>query len=634
MLTDVNFKTSQPYAAVSLRSRHTQPAQPWRGVLFHSALGVSDPARFEARLRDKDDTLRSFYDSATVMMGTVEIKGDDILHVSDNQATATFFATTPQAMQGKTARELGVSELLIRMWLKAYRASVDSGKPVRFDYEHEGKGWLKVTVNYVGRHSGGERFSYVVDDITDRKWAERALQDANERLEQRVKERTAELETLNRQLRHDAFHDALTGLPNRTFFTGHLGNALERARRQPETPFTVLFLDLDRFKVINDSLGHEVGDKLLVDVGRRLAACLREVDTVARLGGDEFTVLLQAYDLERAREVVARLQASLAQPFKHEGRELYISASIGVVCSDPTYERPEEVLRDADIAMYRAKEHHAGYYQVFDQAMREGAVRRLTLETELRGALERQELVVYYQPIVSLTDRSLRGFEALLRWQHPSRGLLPPVEFLAVAEETALIIQLDRYVLERSCRQLGRWLAARADLFLNVNLSSRQFMRPDLVPYVRHTLKQLGLDSARLNLEITENLLMNRLEPVDTTITQLKALGVGLHIDDFGKGYSSLAYLQRFPADVLKIDRSFTRQLTRSVQGGELVRTILMMARALGMKVVAEGIEGEEELGQLRALGCAFGQGYLFAEPLSTEQATAFIGVSGPSAAG
>ena len=367
---------------------------------------------------------------------------------------------------------------------------------------------------------------------------------------------------------------------------------------------------------------------LLVTVARRLAGCLREVDTIARLGGDEFTILLEDCDLERADEVIARLQAIFLQPFSYEDHRLFVTASIGVVHSKVGYERPEEVLRDADIAMYKAKVHHAGQHQVFDQAVHEGAVRRLALETELREALERRELEVHYQPILSLGDGSLHGFEALLRWQHPERGLLLPAEFLATAEETALIVRLDRYVLTRACQQLSHWRAGGAPerLSLSVNVSSRQFMRPDLVAYIGRTLEQLALDPQRLNLEITENLLMNHSEPVDTTVTQLKALGVGLHLDDFGKGYSSLAYLQRFPADRLKIDRSFTQQLTRSAQGGELVRTILMMARTLGMKVVAEGIESEAELAQLKALGCAFGQGYLFSEPLNAEQASAFIG--------
>ena len=587
-------------------------------------------AHVKVQLREKDDTLRSFYNSATVMMGTVEVTEDDILHVSDNNATATFFATTPQAMQGKTSRALGVPELYIQMWLEAYRACRDSGEPVRFVYQHEGKGWLKVTVNCIGKGSRNERFSYVVDDISELKRAEGALQEANEKLEGRIAARTAELEKLNRQLRHDAFHDALTGLPNRMLFMDHLAGAIERAKRQPNTSFTVLFLDFDHFKVINDSLGHEVGDKLLVHIGRRLADCLREVDTIARLGGDEFTILLEDCDLERANEVVERLRATFALPFRHEDHELFVSASIGVVLSEGNYERPEEVLRDADIAMYRAKEYRAGHHQVFDAAMREGAVRRLELETELRSALERRELEVYYQPILALQDGSLRGFEALLRWRHPRRGLLAPADFIATAEETALVVPLDRYVVAQACRQLKTWRDEGAPdaLFLNVNLSSQQFMRADLVTYLEETLRQTALSPKNLNVEITENLLMNVLEPVNRSINGLKRLGVSLHLDDFGKGYSSLAYLQRFPADALKIDRSFTQQLTRSAQGEALVKTMLMMARTLGMRAVAEGVETKEEVARLRALGCAYAQGYFFSKPLSAEQAGAFMASS------
>ena len=586
---------------------------------------MSDREHALAQLRDKDDTLRSFFDSATVMIGIVEIREDDILHLSDSKATAIFFGTTQEAMQGRTARELGVPERYLAMWLGAYRASLNSKESVRFDYHHEGKGWLKVTVNYVGRNSGGARFSYVADDISDRKRAERALQEANERLEQRVRERTAELERLNERLHYDAFHDALTGLPNRTLFLDRLKGAVERARRHPETNFTVLFLDVDRFKVINDSLGHEVGDELLVAIAKRLATCIREVDTLARLGGDEFTVLLEDCDLERAGEVLERLRAAFLRPFEYGDHKLYVTISIGVVPSGSAYGRPEEVLRDADIAMYRAKAHHAGRYQVFDEAMREEAVRRLVLETDLRGALERRELTAAYQPIVSLTDGALRGFEALIRWRHPERGLLLPAEFMAAAEETSLVVQLDRYVLEEACYRLRGWQERMDALFLNVNLSSLQFTRADLATYVEEALRRTGLRPESLNLEITANLLMNASEPVDTLITQLKRLGVGLHIDDFGKGYSSLAYLQRFPANALKIDRSFTRQLTRSNQGHGLVRTMLMMAQTLDMKVVAEGIETEEELAQLKALGCEYGQGYLFAEPLSAEQAGALV---------
>ena len=605
----------------------------------------------EKKLGSETDTLRGFYDAATLLMGTVKLANDDIIHVSDNRATAAFFATTAEAMRGKSTRALGVPEHYRKLWLEAYRTSLRSGEPVRFDYYHEPKGWLKVTVDYIGTEDGEPRFSYVADDITDRKRDEQAVLEARDSLELRVRARTQELEDAradllraNRQLQHDAFHDALTGLPNRALFADRLGRSIERVKRRPEVGYAVLFFDLDHFKVVNDSLGHEVGDQLLVAVGRAWSACIRETDTLARLGGDEFTLLLEDCTLARAAEVIERLQGALAAPFELRGRELFVSASIGVVLSHPAYTRPEEVIRDADTAMYRAKAEGPGHYVVFDETMRDQADRRFDLGSELARGLERREFRVYYQPIVSLAEGRLVGFEALVRWQHPERGLLHPGDFIAVAEETGLIVELDRYVLRAACEQLSSWqtqfsqtepvsAAPQEFLSLNVNFSSRQFGRRDLFRFVEQTLLETGLRAGSLNLEITESLLMDRLESVDLMTAQLRALGVGLYLDDFGTGYSSLAYLQRFPADVLKIDRSFVQPLLSSAQSAELVRTVLVMAQALGMGVVAEGIETREVAAQLGALGCEYGQGYLFAEPLSAEEAEAFIADAGQTAA-
>ena len=585
------------------------------------------------------DTLRGFYDGATLLMGTVKLVENDIIHVSDNRATAAFFDTTPVVMQGESSRVLGVPEHYLKLWLEAYRTSLRSGEPVRFDYHHEGKGWLKVTVDYIGTEGEKPRFSYVADDITERKRSEQAVVEARDLLEERVLARTSELERAkadllraNERLRHDALHDALTGPPNRALFADRLGRSIGRAKRRPADGFVVLFLDLDHFKVVNDSLGHEVGDQLLVAVGHALAGCIREGDTFARLGGDEFTLLLENSDLAQATEVIGRLRAAVLTPFKLRGRELFVSASIGVVLSSPAYTYPEEVIRDADTAMYSAKAEGPGHYVVFDKTMRERADRRFDLGSELVRGLERREFRVFYQPIVRLAEGRLVGFEALLRWQHPERGLVLPGDFIAVAEETGLIIDLDRHVLRAGCEQLRAWQtrfpqirSGSEPLSLSVNLSSKQFMREDLFGFVEQTLVQTELHANNLNLEITENLLMSPLERVSVATAQLKALGVGLYLDDFGTGYSSLAYLQRFPADVLKIDRSFVQPMLESAQSGELVRTVLVMARALGMRVIAEGIETSEVAAQLSALGCEYGQGYLFAEPLSAEQAEAFI---------
>ena len=579
------------------------------------------------------------------MMGTVELSGDDIVHVSDNQASAAFFGMTTAAMQGRTARAMGVPETFLTMWLGAYRKSVTSDGPVRFDYEHGDKGWLKVTVNYVGLIGGRGRFLYVADDITDRKRAEQALQEVRAQLERRVKERTAELEALNVRLEHDALHDALTGLPNRLLFNDRLQHALARYQNNPDHGFAVLFIDLDHFKVINDSLGHPVGDALLVAVGERLLTCMREGDTVARFGGDEFTVLLEHCDAACAAEVVWRLRAALARPFTIQEHTFTLSGSVGLVFSEQTHERPQDLLRDADLAMYHAKPHHAGRTQVFSPAMRVEAVQRLELETDLRVALEQNVLEVYFQPIVRLSDETLTGFEALVRWPHP-RGLLSPDAFVPLAEETGLIIELDRYVLRRACEQLSRWHAASefsgSQLSVNVNLSSQQFMRSDLRNVVERTLAQTELGAQHLNLEITERLAMRPVALVDKAVAQLEALGVGLCLDDFGTGYASLSYLQRFPADSLKLDRSFVAGIGEgdkdkgdkdsskgSNKDGDkarsLVRGVSLLAREFGMRVVAEGIETDAQLLELRTLGCEYGQGYLFGQPANAEATHALL---------
>lgn len=559
------------------------------------------------------------------MMGTVELSENDIVHVSDNQAAASFFGTTPAVMQGQTARTMGVTEPYVAMWLQAYRASVTSKEPVRFDYEHGDKGWLKVTVNHIGAIGGRQRFLYVADDITDYKRVERALQDAREQLELRVQERTAELEAVNHELQYSAFHDALTGLPNRLLFNDRLQHALARYHANPDLGFAVLFIDLDNFKVINDSLGHPAGDALLVTVAKRLTACVREGDTVARFGGDEFTVLLEHCDAACAAEVVRRLRQALAQPFKLQGNTVTLSGSVGLVFSDSGYDQPQDLLRDADLAMYHAKPHRSGQHQVFDPAMRQGAVQRFELEADLRAALREQALEVYFQPIVRLGTRALTGFEALVRWRRP-QGFLTPDAFVPLAEETGLIIELDRYVLGAACRQLGVWRAefSGADLSVNVNLSSQQFMRSDLVREVERTLQRSGLEASQLNLELTERLVVHPTALADAVVAQLTALGVGLCLDDFGTGYASLSYLQRFPATSLKIDRSFVGEMDTQ-KGISLIRGVATIAREFGMRVVAEGVESEAQLGALQALGCEYGQGYFFGKPLSAEGAHDFI---------
>jgi diguanylate cyclase (GGDEF)-like protein/PAS domain S-box-containing protein len=428
---------------------------------------------------------------------------------------------------------------------------------------------------------------------------------------------------MEERLLHDAFHDALTGLPNRALFMDHLRLAVERARRpKKKYLFAVLFLDLDRFKIINDSLGHTMGDQLLVATAARIQKCLRHLDTVARFGGDEFAVLLDGVeDVNDTIRVAQRLQREITTPINVGGHEVFTSVSIGIALSDTGYERPEEVLRDADTAMYRAKAAGKSRYEIFDTGMHSRAVALLRLETDLRRAVEREEFVVHYQPIVSLFDDSIQGFEALVRWQHPERGLVTPSEFIPVAEETGLIIPLGGWVLRESCRQMHQLQAASASprpLSLSVNLSGKQFMQPDLVGQVTQILLETGFDPRRLQLEITESSVIENTETVTQMLLQLRALGIRLSMDDFGTGYSSLSYLHRFPIHTLKIDRSF-------VSGGdgenEIVRTIIMLARNMGMDIVAEGVETKEQLAYLKELKCEYGQGFLFSRPLDLDTA-------------
>ena len=421
------------------------------------------------------------------------------------------------------------------------------------------------------------------------------------------------------KLLHDAFHDALTGLPNRALLMDRLALALQRMRRRPQGLFAVLFIDLDRFKVVNDSLGHVAGDQLLMLVAQRLAECTRPGDTTARFGGDEFVILLE--DLgspAEAEEVALVVQRALALPMDLDGQEVFATASVGVALSRPEYTLPEELLRDADTAMYQAKEQRAQHV-LFHPGMHEQMVDRFQLQHSLRPALERGELFLVYQPVVSLADHRLVGCEALLRWQHPTRGVVPPAEFVPIAEETGLIIPIGDWVLEQACRQAKVWQRRFPDLAnfsMSVNLSARQFQKPDLVARMHQILEESALDPACLHLEITESVIMDSAAQAAAMIQKLKRLGVHLHLDDFGTGYSSLAYLHHFHVDALKIDRSFVSRMGQG-DGARIVRAIVHLAHDLGIPVVAEGTETSAQVEALAALDCDFAQGYFFARPLS-----------------
>ncbi|MBW4484826.1 MAG: EAL domain-containing protein [Tildeniella torsiva UHER 1998/13D] len=432
------------------------------------------------------------------------------------------------------------------------------------------------------------------------------------------------------ELRHQALHDALTGLPNRTLFTERLDQAVQRVKRYPDQLFAVLFIDLDRFKVINDSLGHLVGDQLLVQIAHILQRHVRASDTVARLGGDEFVILLEQIDsLHEAIQVVERIQGDIKAPFTLMGHMVFTSASLGIALSSPDYHRGEDMLRDADNAMYRAKAGgQSSGYEIFSPAMHTSAIALFELETHLRQALERQDFILYYQPIVSLANRQLLGFEALVRWVHPQRGLIAPGEFIPLAEETGLIIPLSAWIFETACRQMADWrqrFPVVKGLTMNVNVAAAHFEQPDFFEQIKAILERTSLPAMNLGLEVTESLLLLNVKGVLSTLSHLQAQGIDIKIDDFGTGYSSLSYLKQFPINTLKIDQSFVENIDVDHDDVSIVKAIIQIAKSLGMTVIAEGGETEFQIGRLEQLGCDAFQGYWIAPPLPSDQMETFI---------
>ena len=568
--------------------------------------------RIRRQLAERDQLFQLISENAADMIALVDGDGRRLYN---SPAYLKVLGYSPEDLNATSSIEQIHPDDRPRV-LKAAEKARLSGQGERMEYRvrHKDGSWrtLESTASPIRNEKGQtDKLVIVNRDITERKRAEEMLA-------------------------HNAFHDGLTNLPNRALFLDRLQQALTLSKRHPNYKFAVLLIDVDEFKIINDSLGHAAGDDLLIQIGQRLKESVRRADTVsrprasdvpdrpanddtlARLGGDEFTILLDDIrDPIEAVRVAERMQAELAIPFVVNQQGIVISASIGIAASTSPHTHAEDLLRDADIAMYRAKRAGKACCEVSDTAMHENAVKRLQLETDLRKALDQGQFRVYYQPIVSLQTGKITGFEALTRWQRPE-GILAPIAFIAVAEETGLIIPMNRQLLREACQHLRSWQSefpSDSPLTMSVNITSREFVQPDLVSEIRKSLDQTGVDPGCLQLEIIETIAMGDAEKSGHVLAQLKALGVRLSIDDFGTGYSSLSRLRRIPVDTLKIDRAFISNMDTDPENREIVRAIIVLAHNLGLKVVAEGTEKEEHIDLLKQFNCEMAQGYLFSRP-------------------
>ncbi len=592
-------------------NRHPgQPAgRPVRAV--GTIQDITERKLAEEALREAEERFRSAFENAPIGMALLSL---DRRYLRVNRSLCEMLGYSGEELLARHSPEITHPEDL-----EISRAYVDrileDGDHENYDlekrYVHAGGHvvWALLNVSLV-RDSQGDPSHFVAQyqDITERK-------------------------ALEERLKHQAFHDPLTDLPNRALFLDRLEHTLARMGRG-EGPIAVLFLDLDNFKLVNDGFGHAVGDQLLLKVAGRLEACLRPQDTVARFGGDEFTILLEdAPGLDSAILVAKRVIEGLQAPFVLKGREVFVTASIGIVLSSPGRENfSEDLLRDADAAMYRAKAGGKAGYEVFEPNMNVRALEQLELESDLRRAIEREEFVVHYQPVVELATGKVVGMEALLRWEHPERGLLYPSGFIPLTEETGLIVPIGQYVIEEVCNQARLWqeqYLRDPALVVSVNLSARQFQHPGLIQELAQALRKSGADPNGLELEITESVLMKDEEVAPARLEELKGLGIRMALDDFGTSYSSLSYLKRLPVETLKLDKSFVDGLGKDPKDKLIASATISLAQTLGLEVVAEGVETAEQLRQLRKLGCDLVQGNYFARPLTSEEASALI-ATGP----
>ena len=572
--------------------------------------------RVRRDLAERDELFQLITENAADMIAVVDAAGNRLYNSPAYQKVLGYSGEELSA--GSSVDQIHPSDRERVKQAAAKARTTGRGQTLEYRMRHKNGDWriLESTASPIQNGNGKlERLVIVNRDITERKRAEEMLE-------------------------HRALHDGLTELPNRALFVDRLQHSLIRSRRHSDYSFVVLFIDIDGFKVLNDSLGHSAGDELLIQVAKRLAACFRETDTIARsasevnsklthdglarLGGDEFTALLDdVTEPSDAIRIARRILDKIAHPFNIGGQEIVVSASIGIAASSNAYEGADDLLRDAEIAMYRAKRAGKARCEVFDPAMHSSAVRRLKLETDLRRGIEQGELLVYYQPIISLESGKIIGFEALSRWK-TVQGMVSPVEFIPVADETGLIIPMNRALYLESCQQLQSWqskLGCSPPLTMSLNITPRQFALPDLAEEIGTILQQSGIPPSTVNLEITETIAMGDADHAFSVLSDLKALGVRLSIDDFGTGYSSLSRLPRFPIDALKIDRVFISQMSTDHDNHEIVRLIVMLAHSLGLKVVAEGTETEDQITELKHLKCEMAQGFLYSPPVDSTQA-------------
>jgi diguanylate cyclase (GGDEF)-like protein/PAS domain S-box-containing protein len=581
-----------------------------KGVVVQTR-NITERKRTEEALREAEERFRRSFDDAAIGMALVAPDGQ---FLRTNRSLCEILGYVEEELLEKTFQDITYPDDLDADLDQVRRMLVGKIRTYQMEKRYFHKDgqvvWVLLSVSMV-HDEEGEPLYFVsqIQDISERK-------------------------VLEERLEHRAFHDSLTDLPNRQLFMDRLGQALRRTMRRHKR-VAVLFMDIDKFKGVNDSLGHEVGDLLLTVVAQRLGHCLRPEDTLARFGGDEFVVLIEAVDdPEQAVEVAKRITEEFRKPFNIEGRDLYVAASIGISLGNARTHDSDGLLRDADTAMYRAKDETEGY-TLFDPSMHALVFRRLELENDLRRAIEQEEFVLRYQPIVRLDDVGGVGrLEALVRWDHPERGLLDPDEFIPIAEESGLVVPMGEQVLEHACRWVVEWhrqFPRRTPLVLSVNLSARQLSRPDLAETVARVLRETGMEGGCLNLDVTEVVYVSTLERHTAVLDRLKGMGVEISIDDFGTIYSSLSYLKRLSADTIKIDKSFVKGLGEVVEDTAVVQMIIWLAHTLGMEVIAEWVESEEQARLLKELGCDMAQGYYFAKPLPPEEIPALLSSETPT---